>query len=459
MLGRYPRVVPEIRFHLEPNGIVSCQLPGFGESFEISSDAWALLSQCLGELTVRDLLAHLGREWEIDTAEAIEFLRDSAAKGFLTIEDRPIPVALDVTGDGVSILPKNVSLEITSRCNLSCLYCYSNCSPSSGKEMSLEDALQVLRLLRANGVQVVQLTGGEPLIHPRFIEILGYAVQLFPLVGILSNGVAFTPQVLDLLGSHSERVAVQISVDGATERTSAVVRRRTGTFVPTLRTIRDLIERGIRTRVGYVVTPHNAAELDDTAQLLATAGVEALSIGLADEIGRAEAIVYPNPGGGGGLFQYLSARYSELIRSIALKYPDLVTNKTLPEELAERYGKRKNCGAGWRSVGIDPTGEVRPCLYLDAGRFRMGNVFTDEYRRIFNGGLANAFYQGFSFSAMDEPGCEGCEHRLFCASCMVRIAIANRNRSRCGLPVCDPAQRLGLTAQLPGDAPAGSGWA
>lgn len=68
-------------------------------------------------------------------------------------------------------------LEVTDRCNLSCPTCYAMSSPSYGRHRTLEEIEQMLDTIVANEGKpdVVQISGGEPTVHPQFFEILDIA--------------------------------------------------------------------------------------------------------------------------------------------------------------------------------------------------------------------------------------------------------------------------------------------
>jgi uncharacterized radical SAM superfamily Fe-S cluster-containing enzyme len=68
-------------------------------------------------------------------------------------------------------------IEITDRCNLECPICYAESSPKAGQHRSLEQIEFMLDELVKNEGQpdIVQLSGGEPTIHPQFFEILELA--------------------------------------------------------------------------------------------------------------------------------------------------------------------------------------------------------------------------------------------------------------------------------------------
>jgi uncharacterized radical SAM superfamily Fe-S cluster-containing enzyme len=68
-------------------------------------------------------------------------------------------------------------LEITDRCNLSCPTCYAMSSPHYGRHRTIEEVEKMLDIIVANEGEpdVVQISGGEPTIHPDFFAILDIA--------------------------------------------------------------------------------------------------------------------------------------------------------------------------------------------------------------------------------------------------------------------------------------------
>lgn len=71
-------------------------------------------------------------------------------------------------------------VEITDRCNLSCPTCYAGSSPTYGRHRTLDEVKAMLDAVvkNENEPDVVQISGGEPTLHPEFFEILDYAKTL-----------------------------------------------------------------------------------------------------------------------------------------------------------------------------------------------------------------------------------------------------------------------------------------
>jgi len=71
-------------------------------------------------------------------------------------------------------------VEVTDRCNLTCPTCYAGSSPNFGRHRTLAEIKKMLDTIVENEKEpdVVQISGGEPTIHPDFFEIMEYAKSL-----------------------------------------------------------------------------------------------------------------------------------------------------------------------------------------------------------------------------------------------------------------------------------------
>jgi uncharacterized radical SAM superfamily Fe-S cluster-containing enzyme len=68
-------------------------------------------------------------------------------------------------------------VEVTDRCNLACPTCYANSAPNYGRHRTLEEIEKMFDAVVANEGEpdVVQISGGEPTVHPEFFKILDIA--------------------------------------------------------------------------------------------------------------------------------------------------------------------------------------------------------------------------------------------------------------------------------------------
>ncbi|MDH5676049.1 MAG: radical SAM protein [Myxococcales bacterium] len=96
-------------------------------------------------------------------------------------------------------------VEITDQCNLSCPVCFADSSPSRTTHRSLEQVERMLDRVVANEgeADVVQISGGEPSVHPQLMEILAAARER-PIKHLMlnTNGIRI---------AHSARFAEQLA--------------------------------------------------------------------------------------------------------------------------------------------------------------------------------------------------------------------------------------------------------
>ncbi len=135
-------------------------------------------------------------------------------------------------------------LVVTRRCNLSCGYCNEYDQVSA--PVPFDDVDARLRQLRRLRTWVVCLSGGEPTLHPRIVEIVARMRELgFRRRQLLTNGYRLTAGLIDRL-NDAGLTDLQISVDGV---------RPNPTTVKVLKPLRGrLVELSRRARFRVVVS-------------------------------------------------------------------------------------------------------------------------------------------------------------------------------------------------------------
>ena len=109
-------------------------------------------------------------------------------------------------------------VEVTDRCNLACPTCYAESSPHHGRHRTLEEIEWMFDIVVANEGQpdVVQISGGEPTIHPQFFEILDIAKRK-PIRHLMlnTNGIriAKDPEFVRRLATYMPDFEVYLQFD------------------------------------------------------------------------------------------------------------------------------------------------------------------------------------------------------------------------------------------------------
>ncbi|MCF6174777.1 MAG: radical SAM protein [Victivallaceae bacterium] len=150
---------------------------------------------------------------------------------------------------------KELWINTGSLCNLSCPFCFENCSPTSKRldQVTFDDVQPYIDQAVAIGVERISFTGGEPFINKDFIKILGYVLERKPCM-ILSNGteplLSKIAQIRELKQQPYELV-IRLSLDFP-DATSHDANRGAGSFAKTMESLKKLSDCGIKTATARI---------------------------------------------------------------------------------------------------------------------------------------------------------------------------------------------------------------
>ncbi len=129
-----------------------------------------------------------------------------------------------------------ILIEITERCNLTCPTCFAGSSPQHSNMMELDEFTRQVDQLVAggkSGSDMIQLSGGEPTIHPQFMEMIELLFDRgFKKVCINSNGIKlaqerFTRRLAECNKAFPDaELFVYLQFDGFEENTYKALRGR-----------------------------------------------------------------------------------------------------------------------------------------------------------------------------------------------------------------------------------------
>jgi radical SAM protein with 4Fe4S-binding SPASM domain len=144
--------------------------------------------------------------------------------------------------------------NITRQCNLKCIHCYSDSDARSYPgELNWEECTGVLDDLAQYGVPGVLLSGGEPMIHPKFYDLATYARSKGLRVTLSTNGTLIDEEAAQRL-KQIGFAYVGISLDGMGD-THDYFRGRKGAFEKTAAAFRHC--KGVGQKVGLRLTLSN----------------------------------------------------------------------------------------------------------------------------------------------------------------------------------------------------------
>jgi len=165
--------------------------------------------------------------------------------------------------------------NITRRCNLRCIHCYSNSRDISfAGELTTGEGKNVLKDLAQCGSPVILFSGGEPLLRPDLADLAEYAVDQGLRAVISTNGTLITKTIAGKLQKIGLSY-IGISLDG-TEKTHDAFRRTKGAYAAALTGIRNCRDAGIKVGIRFTVSRHNVQDVAAMFDLLAEEEIERL---------------------------------------------------------------------------------------------------------------------------------------------------------------------------------------
>ena len=156
--------------------------------------------------------------------------------------------------------------NLVRRCNLTCLHCYSiSADVDFPGELSTAEVFGAMDDLKAFGVPVLILSGGEPLLRRDLFEIAARSKSMGFYTGLSTNGTLICERAADRIAAAGFDY-VGISLDGLRERHDRF-RRKNGAFDASLAGLRHCRDRGARVGLRFTLTQDNAADLDGLLDL------------------------------------------------------------------------------------------------------------------------------------------------------------------------------------------------
>lgn len=163
--------------------------------------------------------------------------------------------------------------NMTRRCNLKCIHCYSNSADCDYQgELTTEEGKALIADLAAFGSPVILFSGGEPLLRPDLFELAQYAKDLGMRAVISTNGTLITGDVAAKLKKIGLSY-VGVSLDGL-EETHDRFRGKKGAFAAAIDGIRNCREAGVKVGIRFTVNKHNLSDVPAMFELLRKEKIE-----------------------------------------------------------------------------------------------------------------------------------------------------------------------------------------
>ena len=267
-----------------------------------------------------------------------------------------------------------IQWHITHLCNLRCKHCYQE---EYNNHMKKEDFYIILDRLEnwlrgKDLVPQINLTGGEPLLHPNFFEFLEEITKRKFRFSILTNGTMIDKGTAKKIKYYNP-LFVQISLDGIKETHDNI--RGNGNFEKALQGIDNLKSEGVKVLVSFTAQKSNYKDFKELAKICQNHKVDKL---WWDRVVTEDENLYLST----EQFKELVKVSNNLIHGFHLfqNYSCVTNQRSLQCIGTKDCGYRCNAGKGLIIILAD--GSLMPCRRLP---FVIGNIKEDELESIIKG--------------------------------------------------------------------------
>lgn len=200
---------------------------------------------------------------------------------------------METTSKSPEYILSQIYYYLTAGCNLACRHCWLSPrlqdSTHSHEVLSPDIFKSTIEQAKPMGLTTVKLTGGEPLMHPQFHDILDFIREQGLVLNLETNGVLCTNKEAEAIASCKDPF-VSVSLDGATIETHEKNRGIKGCFSKAIEGILNLVETGIHPQIIMTLLPHNIAEIEPLVRLAELMGAESVKFNIVQPTGRGRTL-------------------------------------------------------------------------------------------------------------------------------------------------------------------------
>ncbi|MBQ6421493.1 MAG: radical SAM protein [Clostridia bacterium] len=301
--------------------------------------------------------------------------------------------------------------HITHRCNLRCSHCYQRDFDAFCSRDAMLETLEKFRVFLDNRQLRghLNVTGGEPLMHPDLFFLLEAAREREISAAVLTNGTLIDGRTARRL-SRAGVTYVQVSLDGTKAVHDAI--RGSGSFDRAVAGIETALRCGIDVTVSFTAQNGNIGDFEALARFCRKLGVGKLWF---------DRVVIPAAEDINGLS--LSAADYQTLCGIASKrrYRDTVACIRALQFIPCKQRHIYACTAGKRQLALLADGTVLPCRRLP---LPAGNVLFSDFETICR---ESPLLQALSDAGIPDA-CSGCRWAQTCRGGAKCIAYAKTGR-------------------------------
>lgn len=340
-------------------------------------------------------------------------------------------------------------LYLSAGCNLHCRHCwitptFIHGKPVPGECMDMDLLEEAVKEARPMGLTAAKLTGGEPALHPRFLEIAdmlsGHDLDLT----METNATLITREMAVHLREKTRMHRIAISLDSSDPAAHDRFRGMKGAFEQAVRGMGHLVSVGFRPQIIMSVYRGNVDQVEKVIELAIRLGAGSVKFNPVTPSGRGAEI---HREGQGLDFDEVMALIHRIRGPLQDRYP-IYLGAMVPPALStvRELLRYRNDGAGCNVrhiLGLLGTGEYAMCgIGRNIPELCFGKIGGDSLREVW---LNHPVLQQMRKDLLGPfPGiCGDCIHAGRCLThCLAQNYEANGTLVSVS-PLCAEAERRG----------------
>lgn len=272
------------------------------------------------------------------------------------------------------------TINLTNRCNTWCRYCFQKSGSSGVDCIKTKDIQRILEFFKGKqngGEKYLQLTGGEPFLHPDIFEIIKLALFFGYTLRIQTNGILLNRMTEEqMIILSSDKILIKISLDGWNVKTHERWRAK-GSFVKVISGIRRLRKYNRNIGIKIVVHDLNFPEIYRMLDMCLDLGARAFSYNQLRFEGRAKCLG----------FGHKSIKEREIVEKLLPYFKEKKYQPLLNGTWIMRYYRRilegSNVLRNPEGFYIDYDGGIYPNQSCSESE-RIGSIFRGSFSEEFN---------------------------------------------------------------------------
>jgi radical SAM protein with 4Fe4S-binding SPASM domain len=174
--------------------------------------------------------------------------------------------------------PLYLEIEITSKCNWNCSFCYNTWKNGEYvvKDIDFEIIKNILIECKNNNCMMVRYSGGEPTLHKDFNNIIKFGNDIGLKQALFTNATKIDLEMIKFLTNNNvQQILVSLHGD---EKVHDELTTINGSYKQTLRAIKMLVESDIDLIVEITVTKNNIDNIPNLFEMLTNYGVKHVNV-------------------------------------------------------------------------------------------------------------------------------------------------------------------------------------